>query len=427
MTRPHGAPDSDGELGFEQLRRLQRVTDVALAHLSVGDLLDELLIRVREVLSADTAAVLLLDQATNELVATAANGLEEEVEQGVRIPLGKGFAGRIAAERNAIVIGRVNHSNVLNPILREKGVRSLIGAPLIAQGEVLGVLHAGTLTERVFSQGDIELLQLVADRMALALHVRLYEQERLVAATLQRSLLPEVLPTAPGIRMSSRYVPASSVAGVGGDWYDAFLLPDGRLALAIGDVAGHGLFAASVMGRVRNALRGFAIDGGPPGDVAARLDRLVNHFDPGNLITLLYGVLDLDMDLRAFRFVSAGHLPPLVVSPSGAAYVESDDTRNQPLGARHPRAFEEQCIALDPGSHVLLYTDGLVERKEESLTAGLERLRSAASLHLGGALTLDDAVTGIIRDVASGDQPLDDVAVLLVRREQPAPNPANQE
>jgi serine phosphatase RsbU (regulator of sigma subunit) len=422
VNRPHGTPDFNGELGIEQLRRLQRVTDVALAHLSVGDLLGELLIRVREVLSADTAAVLLLDRATDELVATAANGLEEEVEQKVRIPLGKGFAGRIAAERKPIVIERVDHRNVLNPILREKGVRSLIGAPLLVQGEVLGVLHAGTLTERVFSPGDVELLQLVADRMGLALHVRLYEQERLVAATLQRSLLPEVLPTVPGVRMSSRYVPASSTAGVGGDWYDAFLLPDGRLAVAIGDVAGHGLLAASAMGRVRNALRAFAIDGGPPGEIAARLDRLVNHFDPGNLITLVYGVVDLD--LCVFRFVSAGHLPPLMVNAHEAALVESDDTRNQPLGAGHPRSFDEQCVPLDPGSHVLLYTDGLVERKEESLTVGFDRLRSAAHLHLSSGSDLDDAITGIVRDVTTSDQPLDDIAVLLVRREQPVPQPA---
>jgi signal transduction protein with GAF and PtsI domain len=132
----------------EQLRRLLRVADVALAHLSPEDLLDELLVRVREILDADTAAVLLLNKETSELVATAAKGLEEEVEQGVRIPLGKGFAGRVAAERKPVVIGRVDHRNVLNPILREKGVSSLIGVPLLVRGEVLGVLHVGTLAPR---------------------------------------------------------------------------------------------------------------------------------------------------------------------------------------------------------------------------------------------------------------------------------------
>lgn len=138
----------------EQLRRLLRVADVALAHLSPEDLLDELLVRVREILDADTAAVLLLNKETSELVATAAKGLEEEVEQGVRIPLGKGFAGRVAAERKPVVIGRVDHRNVLNPILRDKGVSSLIGVPLLVRGEVLGVLHVGTLAPRTFTDAD---------------------------------------------------------------------------------------------------------------------------------------------------------------------------------------------------------------------------------------------------------------------------------
>ena len=136
-----------------RLRKLQEVTDVALTHLSSADLLDELVIRVREILEADTCAILLLDESRNEVVARAAAGLEEEVEAGVRIPLGQGFAGRLAAERKVIALEDVDHSNVLNPILREKGIKSLLGAPLLARGHVLrrdprrlaraAALHAG--------------------------------------------------------------------------------------------------------------------------------------------------------------------------------------------------------------------------------------------------------------------------------------------
>jgi phosphoserine phosphatase RsbU/P len=198
----------------EQLGRLLRVSDVALAHLSPEELLDELLIRVREVLEADTAAILLLDEASGELVARAAKGLEEEVEQGVRIPVGKGFAGRIAAERSPVVIERVDHNNVMNPILREKGVRSLLGVPMLVQGRVLGVLHVGTLTSRRFTTSDVELLQLVAERVSLALHVRLFERERLIASTLQQAFLPEALPDLPGLRLASRYQPAGLAAGI---------------------------------------------------------------------------------------------------------------------------------------------------------------------------------------------------------------------
>lgn len=172
-----------GRLTPEQLlARLQVVSDVALTHLSLDQLLDELLTRVRDVLSADTCAVLLFDEATNELVARAAKGLEEEVEEGVRIPFGRGFAGRVAAERRPVVIDDVDHSYVLNPILREKGVKSLLGAPLLADGRVLGVIHVGTLTHRRFVQSDAELLQIVAQRVALAVD-RALAHERIVQLT----------------------------------------------------------------------------------------------------------------------------------------------------------------------------------------------------------------------------------------------------
>jgi signal transduction histidine kinase len=163
----------------ERLRRLQLVTDAALAHLRLDDLLEALLTRTRDALDADTCAVLLLDETGAELVARAAVGLEEEVERGVRIPVGRGFAGRIAAERRPVVIEDVDHAEVVNPLLREKGVRSLVGAPLVVEARVIGVLHVGTLVPRRFEPADVELLQLVADRVAIAIeHARLFEAER---------------------------------------------------------------------------------------------------------------------------------------------------------------------------------------------------------------------------------------------------------
>lgn len=396
---------------MEQLRRLQRVTDAALGHLSPDELLDELLERVCEALSADTAAVLLLEPPGNMLVARAAKGLEEEVDQHVRIPFGRGFAGRIAAERRPVKIAEVDHSNVINPILREKGIRSLLGVPLVVQGEVLGVLHVGTLKPRDFGDDDVELLQLVGDRVALALKVRLQERERLVADTLQRSLLPEALPSVPGLTLASRYLPAAS-GMVGGDWYDAFLIPGGRLAIAIGDVAGRGLGAASVMGRVRNALRAYAFEGHPPVEVAHRLDGLVSYFDSGDLVTLLYGVVD--PGLSTLRFVLAGHMPPLMLTGEGAKFVESADRSDPPLGAFDTSSFRERTVSLDPGASLLLYTDGLVERREESLAAGLERLRTAAERSRGRSAS--ETLARILKEVLVAGRPADDVAALIMQR-----------
>jgi signal transduction histidine kinase len=163
----------------DQLDRLQAVTDVALAHLELEELLGQLLLRVRDALLADTSAILMLDRDTNELVARAAVGVEEEVVQGVRIPVGQGFAGRVAATKAPVILPDVDHADVLNPILREKGIKSLLGVPLLMSGDVLGVMHVGSLTPRDFDDADVELLQLVGDRVALAIeHARAFEAER---------------------------------------------------------------------------------------------------------------------------------------------------------------------------------------------------------------------------------------------------------
>jgi signal transduction histidine kinase len=162
-----------------RLRRLQALTDAALAHLDLEELLTSLLERTREMLEADTCAVLLLDDLTQELVSRAAVGIEEDVAQGVRVPVGKGFAGQVAAERRPVILDDVDHADVVNPVLLEKGIKSMLGVPLMVGGQAIGVLHVGVLRRRTFTQDDAELLQLAADRAALAIeHARAYEAER---------------------------------------------------------------------------------------------------------------------------------------------------------------------------------------------------------------------------------------------------------
>jgi signal transduction histidine kinase len=162
-----------------RLRHLQALTDTALAHLGLEELLAALLVRTRDALRADTCAILLLDEDSRELVARAAVGIEEEVDQGLRIPLGQGFAGRIAAERRPVILDQVDSEHVVNPILMEKGIRSMLGVPLLIDGRPIGVLHVGTLTSHPFSPSDVELLELAAGRAAIAIeHARLFEAER---------------------------------------------------------------------------------------------------------------------------------------------------------------------------------------------------------------------------------------------------------
>jgi GAF domain-containing protein len=334
---------AEAERSAQTVHALQRVTDAALAYLSVEELLSELLIRIREILRADTAAILLLNNEGDTLLARAAKGIEEEVEQAVRIPLGEGFAGRVAAERRPVAIFDLDSYEVVNPILREKGIRSLLGVPLLVEGRVLGVLHVGTLTQRRFDSDDENLLRLAGDRAALAIeHAQLYEHRRLAEA-LQRSLLPERLPTVPGLELAARYLPAAAAASLGGDWYDVFRLSGGTIGIVIGDVVGRGIAAAALMAQLRTALRAYAFDGHPPGAVVGRLNRLTGNLSAATMTTLGYVVLDPATQIATV--VSAGHLPPLVVGVDGrASYlpVESDVA----LGVTRSARYREQTFQL---------------------------------------------------------------------------------
>jgi K+-sensing histidine kinase KdpD len=190
----------------QRVEHVQAVTDAALAHLELDDLFAVLLPRIRDILGADTCAVLLADEGTNELVARAAVGIEEEVERGVRIPIGRGFAGRVAAEGRPVILPDVDHADVLNPILREKGIKSMLGVPLVVGGETLGVIHVGALVHRRFTNDDVELLKFVADRVALAI-----ERARLHERTVQ---LDELKANFVAIASHELRTPATSVYGV---------------------------------------------------------------------------------------------------------------------------------------------------------------------------------------------------------------------
>jgi GAF domain-containing protein/anti-sigma regulatory factor (Ser/Thr protein kinase) len=394
------------ERAAEILRAVQRVTDAALAYLSIDDLLDELLERMREILVADTAAILMLEENGRMLRARAAKGIEEEVEQGVRIPVGSGFAGRIAAQRRPIYIPDIDHADVLNPILRQKGIRSMLGVPLLVEGRVLGVLHVGTLTPRVFTDGDRDLLQLAADRAALAIeHAHLYEQRR-VAEALQRSLLPQELVGIAGLEVAARYLPAATATSLGGDWYDVFPIGGGRIGLAVGDVVGHGLPAAALMAQLRTALRAYAFDGYPPGQVVDRLNRMLAHIAPATMTTAMY--LALDPERERVEIVNAGHPPPLVIDPDGrAGYLGVRP--NLALGVSRGARYRSQDCELRGGSTIVLYTDGVVEVRGQALDEGLERMRQLAERHHESPDALVDA---IVDQMVRKGRPADDVAVL---------------
>jgi sigma-B regulation protein RsbU (phosphoserine phosphatase) len=365
-------PDSPAAGLAGRLRDIEAVTDAALSRLDEQALLSVLLERVRTVLDADTATVLLLDRAAGELVATVASGIEEEVSQGVRIPVGTGFAGTIAASARAVILNRVDHDTVRNPLLIERGLKSVLGVPLLAGGQVIGVLHVGSLSGRPFGPGDAELLQLAADRAASAVQTIMAQDDRLAALALQRSLLPSALPSMPGLELAARYV--TGTGNVGGDWYDVFVLPGGELGMVVGDVAGSGLQAAVIMGRMRSALRAYVLETRDPGAVLRMLDRKIQYFEPDAMATVQYALYHPESGQLAMS--SAGHLPPVLA-------------------------------ALDRGSRLV-----------ELDVGGLLTNTVGKALGQGSALPLAEAAcVAVMRALVGTTRARDDVAVLMLHRD----------
>ena len=394
------------------------LTDTALTRLDVDDLLVELLGRVRELLDVDTAAVLMLDAESEVLVARAACGIEDEVRQGVRIPLGTGFAGRIAATKEPVRLAHVDATTVANPLLWERGIKVMLGVPLLSGDDVLGVLHVGRLSNRSFGDGDINLLQVVADRIAGATQTRALAIERAATRLLERSLLPATLPSCPGLAFAARYVPAEERT-VGGDWYDLFLLPSGQLWIVVGDVAGHGVHAAVLMGRIRSALRAYALLDTSPAHVLDLVDRKVHQFEMGTFATVACAVSSPPYETLTIAL--AGHPPPVVAEPGQRATFPNVEV-SPPIGAsRRPStgatpavvaaARRSTTITLASGTVAAFYTDGLIERRGETLDVGLERLRDVTSPGAPERVAAD-----IMRHLVGHTITTDDISLVVMGR-----------
>ncbi len=413
IPSPYGAgraaPATAEVIPPNRARTLYRLSDPALSELGLEEFLDELLVRVRDALAVDTVAILLLDKDSGQLVARAAKGIEEEVERGVRVPIGRGFAGRIAAERVAIFIADVDHADILNPILREKGIRSLLGVPLIVEGDLIGVLHVGSLKPRTFGRQDLAALQVAAARAGPGIErARLFsalEHEHEVAMVLQRSLLPKRLVDTIGVSAAARYLPASDE--VGGDRYDVFELPGGRLGVAIGDVVGHGLKAAALMGQLRTALHAYAIEDHGPARTLELVDRLLHSMPDNAMATAAYAVVDPDGG--DVQLASAGHLPPIVLGNGSGRVVEV--TPGAPLGAFPYATVHEHELELGAGEILVLYTDGLIERPEVPLTTSIDGLVDV----ICGAESAEEVCRLAVEELVPIEGLRDDLAIVALR------------
>ena len=330
----------------------------------------------------------LLEESAEDLFENAPCGYLSTALDGTLLKVNRTFETWTGFEREELVGerrfqsllapgGRIYHETHYAPLLRMQGqVREIALEIVRADGSRLPVLVNSTLVKG--SDGEPKLIRTTvfdaSDRRRYEEELlRARRQEREIAEQLQRSMLAGELPVSAEVEVAASYRPADNALEVGGDWYDAFWLSKHRIGLVVGDVVGRGIEAAATMGQLRSATRALASTGQPPPRLLEALDAYAVRHRVGFLTTVVY--MELDLDSHELRFSCAGHLPPVLAPASEAAHLAWKG-RSLPLGlgGRDEDARPEARCRLDPGSVVLLYTDGLVERRRHSLDAGLERL-----------------------------------------------------
>lgn len=237
---------------------------------------------------------------------------------------------------------------------------------------------------------------------------RLYVEQRSVAETLQRAILPDQAPAIPGMQIAVRYLPGVSGTEVGGDWYDVVPLGGGRFVFVVGDVSGRGVRAAAMMASLHYASRAYALEGHPPAVILDQLTRTMDIAEDGHFATVLCGLVDVST--HEVALASAGHLPPMVCGGDGASLVQAKP--GSPIGISGGAAFEPTLLTTAARGTLIAYTDGLVERRGETLDTGLKRLLQTATDRCGSSL--DDLLTSLVSEL-TGDSPTDDIALIGLR------------
>lgn len=289
----------------------------------------------------------------------------------------------------------------------------MLALPLHAHDQTLGALVLARHTGG-YSAVEHKYLENLAHRLALAYdNAARYHNERRLALTLQRALLPHHLPQVPGVRLATHYRASDRGAEVGGDWYDVLALPDGAVGLAIGDVMGHDVEAATMMGQLRSALHSLALEGADPAQVLTRLDAYLQSLATDRFATCLYAVYDPHH--HRLRYAASGHLPPLLVA-ADTTYLELPPAL--PLGLGSTPVDRE--VAFPPGTSLLLYTDGLVENRALSLDDGLAALRQTCGALPAAARPDPQKITERALELLNTPDRVDDDAALLAATAEPS-------
>jgi PAS domain S-box-containing protein len=401
--------------------RLQQATSMLAEALTVLQVVEVITEVGRSAIGAERSAVALLDRERLQLHTINPVGLPD-VPGGPSgdMPLDAPSVMTLAITTRRPVLVENPESlrrqfeglTDVDVFLTHSDERSWVGLPLLAAGAPLGALRFSFTKPRQITEEERVFLEALAGQCALALErASLFEREHTTAETLQRSLLPDRLPSVPGIILEARYLPVTRNMEIGGDWYDAFRLPDGRLAVATGDVMGKGLTAAAGMGRVRNALRALALTDPRPAAVLAGLDRLFTATELDEQVTTV-AYLVLDPVTGEGLAGNAGHLPPLLLSRDAPPRLDTTEA-GTPLGWACPR--QQYVFRLPPGTTAVLYSDGLVENRRRGLDSGLDELVSVAAQARPGMVEDPARLLEYLVDrMLTGYEQDDDVTVLVL-------------
>ena len=397
-----------------RLRQIQAVTDVALSGLGFDELAERLLQTVRGVLGADCATLLLMDRGSQSLIEHTTVGVVEH-DPGGSIPVGEGIAGKIAGTVSPLVVEEISSYEVVRPWLRET-MSSLMGVPLVYRGEVRGVIHVATQATRRFTDDDVEVLTLAANRIASALErAALYESRSAMSEALQRSLAPVTLPTIDGVDLAALYRPFSPEDEIGGDFYDVFPHGEGTWGIAVGDVSGKGPTAAAVMGLAAHTLRAIAMYETRPSAVLSGLNASLlraERVPSERFCTACAMRLRSEPDHLRVTVCLAGHPQPFVVRTDGT--VEHVGEPGTLLGSFADPDLHDVAVDLHPGDALVAYTDGLVEQRGIGLEQGDRDLAAALSAFAGRES--GEILAGIERALLGPMRVDDDVAIVVVKK-----------
>lgn len=402
-------------LARTRTERLQSLTAAFSGALTLDDVATTFVTDTLQALEADGVYLGVVDANERELESLAWRGYEEAVAReclGAELTANVPTAVTVRTGRPAYyerVEDLWSDYPEFAAAVDELGHGRFAFLPVRVGTATLGVALVSWVEPAPLHSDVRAFLEAFATQCGLALdRATRYDAERSVAETLQRSLLPDTVPVMEGARVAARYVPGTSALDVGGDWFDTLSLADGRLGFVVGDVVGKGLRAASTMAQLRNGLRALTLDETDVARTVTNLNRLLESLTDAPFATLVF--LAVEPATGEATLVSAGHLPPLVVAP-GREPVYLEEGRNLPLGVDPELAYEAWTTTLAPGSLVLLYTDGLVERPEESIDEGLRRLAAVA----GTAERDPEPVADVILAELLGERRLhDDVALLVL-------------